>query len=274
MIISLHYSTDSSIVINLSAVRQRLAVWSNNMISRRKLIPNCIGSAAAIALLQIVSCNAVDTRKAGQRDSNSAQSESTNQALIQSAESSPRTQLGRRTETIRDIDFKNFVYPWYPSYLKSPNGTRSLQLQNGEFEVMEQSKNPNLSLRLNNVSYVDLDGNGQEQAIVTIGGVAAPNRFVGAIFLYALKNGKAQPLWNRETGDRADGGLRRIALDGQALIIEEYTLIDGGGLCCPKKFVRSYFKLDDQRMKKTKSELKSSEYDYAKFLGFPESLPN
>jgi hypothetical protein len=33
-------------------------------------------------------------------------------------------------------------------------------------------------------------------------------------------------------GDRGDGGIRRVALDGRALIVERNVLAEGDGLCC------------------------------------------
>ncbi|MGH9962554.1 MAG: hypothetical protein ACREBC_36475 [Pyrinomonadaceae bacterium] len=128
----------------------------------------------------------------------------------------------------------------------------------------------NLHVELENVTFTDMAGDGQEEAIVTLGGVSIFNRFVGAVFVHAIENGKLRLLWQQETGDRADGGLRRIALAGRTLIIEKYARSQGdGGLCCPAKFIRSYYQLSGQQFKKVKSELILSEYDYAKFLGYP-----
>ena len=43
-----------------------------------------------------------------------------------------------------------------------------------------------------------------------------------------------------------------------------------GGLCCPKKYSRSYYRLNRDKLEKIKSESLPNEYDYAKFQGYPD----
>lgn len=183
------------------------------------------------------------------------------------------TQEVKSTNSIRSTDFNNLTYSWYPSYLDSPNGRRELQLRNGEFDIRENMRTgvKNLHVELENVSYADLTGDAHEEAIITLGGVSIFNRFVGAVFVYSLVNGKPMPVWQHEVGDRADGGLRRLAVEGRTLIIEEYSRSEGdGGLCCPKEFRRSHYRSKGETLEKIKSQLLPSEYDYAKFLGYPD----
>src|SRR5437879_8115945 len=146
--------------------------------------------------------------------------------------------------TIRDVDFKNFTYPWYPSYLKSPYGSRRVALKDGKFEVEQNQKAGiwYLLLELDDVSYADLTGDAREEAIVYLRGISVINRFVGCVFIYALEDGEPPKLlWHYETGDRADGGLRKMEVENGALLIEQNLLEGAGGLCCPKRFVRRYF---------------------------------
>jgi len=174
----------------------------------------------------------------------------------------------------RRVDFKNFTYPWYPSFLKSRS--REVTLKDGKLEIDgdRQSGIGNLSLELDDVSYVNLRGEGKEDAIVTVGGITGVNRFVGAVFVYAIENETPKLLWQHETGDRAEGGLRRIAIENGILTLEEYVRSEGdGGLCCPKKFIRSNYKWDGNRFEKIKSEMFPSESKTAEFLGYPNSHP-
>jgi hypothetical protein len=177
---------------------------------------------------------------------------------------------------IRKVDFKNFKYSWYPSYLKPAQGKREISLRDGKFEIErdEQHGIDNLILELQDVSYVDLAGDGKEEAIVTIGGIAIFNKFVDSIFIYALEGNVPVLLWQHETGDRADGGLRRISVQKRMLTIEQYVGSEGdGGLCCPTKFVRTDYTWNGNRVEKIKSETLTNEYKTAEFLGYARNHP-
>jgi hypothetical protein len=163
------------------------------------------------------------------------------------------------------------TYSWYPSFLRSPQAERKVTLHDGGFEIERDEKRGlnNLTLRLDNVTYADLSGKGNEQAIVTLGGIAVFNRFVGAVFVFAAENELPVLLWQQETGDRADGGLRGLAVENHYIILEQYVRSEGdGGLCCPKKFTRKSYRLNEGKLEQTKAELLANEYDTAKFLGF------
>jgi hypothetical protein len=248
------------------------------MIFNRNFIVLVFCVAHTTSILISASCNAGGKANLTSNDSNAvvlaSQTPPSNQPAEQrsSAEVPSNLQEKEVPNSVRDIDFGNFTYSWYPSYLNPPDGRRELKLQNGKFDAKEDmhSDVKNLHVEFENVSYADLAGDGQGESIVTLGGVSVFNRFVGAVFIYRIENGKLKLIWHQETGDRADGGLRRIALEGRTLIIERYTRSEGdGGLCCPTKFIRCHYQLSQQQFKKIKSELFLSEYDYAKFLGYP-----
>jgi hypothetical protein len=166
------------------------------------------------------------------------------------------TSISERPLTgIRQINFKNFTYPWYPSYLKAASRSREVTLQDGKFEVREDAKAGirYLLLELDDVSYTDLLGDAREEAIVYLRGISVMNRFVGCIFVYAVDGAAPKLLWQYETGDRADGGLQKMDIENQSLVIEQYTLDGAAGLCCPKRFVRQSFKWDGKEFRAVKS---------------------
>ena len=173
--------------------------------------------------------------------------------------------------TIRSIDFKNFTFPWYPNYLTTPSGTRSVTLIQGELDIPRDDEKgiESFSVLLTNVSYADLTGDGDEEAIVDLGGTVTQNSFVGCLFVYRMRNGKPEILLSHETGDRAAGGLRRVSVEGHVLIIDQYEQSPGSGLCCPKYFRRHYFEFAGRRLRETKSETRSAENSNAEFLGYP-----
>jgi hypothetical protein len=167
------------------------------------------------------------------------------------------SQSVKRSSNIQTVNFKNFTYPWYPSYLKAPYGSREVTLKDGKSETVEDEKTgiKYLLLELDDVFYADLTKKGSEEAVVYLRGISIFNRFVGCVFIYAFVDGRPKLLWKYETGDRADGGLRRMEVEDRALMIEQNTLDGAAGLCCPKKFVRRYFKWDGKQFRKIKSEI-------------------
>lgn len=222
-----------------------------------------------LMLLANVSCRARTTE--AERKATSAASPSFNN-------SSPTASsfAGQEAEQngIRQVDFKNFNYPWYPSYLKPPQGKRQISLRGGKFEIErdEQQGIDNLVLELQDVSYVDLANDGKEEAIVTVGGISIFNKFVDSIFIYAFERNVPLLLWNHETGDRADGGLRRISVQNGMLSVEQYVRSEGdGGLCCPTKFVRTDYTWNGNRFEKIKSETLPNDHKNAEFLGYPSN---
>jgi hypothetical protein len=135
---------------------------------------------------------------------------------------------------------------------------------------------------LANVSYADLTGDGKEEAIVTVTTNFDPNGAVACIFVYTSRSGEPQLLWSHETGDRANGGLRSLRVEGFDLVVEQYDIKfdwskgsyeEGTARCCPKRFIRSTYRWDGEHFEKSKSETLPNEYDNARFLGYPSDQP-
>jgi hypothetical protein len=148
---------------------------------------------------------------------------------------------------------------------------------------VEAAKNTDrLWASLTNVSYADLTGDASEEAIVTVVTNFDPNGSVACIFIYILRDGKPSLLWSHETGDRANGGLRSIRVEGFDLVVEQYDIKfdsakgsyeEGTALCCPKRFFRSHYRWNGEHFEKSKSETLPNEYDNARFLGYPSDRP-
>ncbi len=180
---------------------------------------------------------------------------------------------------IRKFDFKNFTYPWYPTGYTPPRGERKITLRNGEMKVDSVKNTDRLWASLANVSYADLTGDGKEEAIATVTTNFDPNGSVACIFVYTLRGNEPKVLWSHETGDRANGGLRSLKVEGGfELVVEQYDIKfdsakgsyeEGTALCCPKRFIRSRYRWDGEHFEKSKSETLPNEYDNARFLGYP-----
>jgi hypothetical protein len=174
---------------------------------------------------------------------------------------------------IRQIDFANFRYSWYPKDTVSPDGRRSLALVKGEFETDGDRKRgiEPLTVKLEDVRYDDLTGDGRDEAVVILSGIETFNSFTGVIFVFSLDEHKLTRLWQHETGDRADGGLRSLTVDRGLLVLEEYVLnseYGNGGLCCPRAFRRSTFEYAGKGLRLVRSTIEKNEFPNAKVLGY------
>lgn len=140
---------------------------------------------------------------------------------------------------IRSVDFDNISYPNFPDY-SDPNGRKKkhITLKPGE-------GGPNF------INYGDITGDGAEDAMVALGidnhGSAIPDY----VYIFTMENGKPKLIWDFETGDRADGGLRNVYADNGQLVIELFgkDRVIGGqlyrgdeGLCCPSSFTRTLYR--------------------------------
>lgn len=173
------------------------------------------------------------------------------------------------TRSIKEVDFKNFTYPWYPSGYKTPYNVKKVTLDNGEHLVDERGDISGILFVLTNVSYADLTSDGFEEAIVTVTGIFNPNGSYACVFIYSPKGNFPQLLWKHETGDRAYGGLRSIRVAESNLIVEQYdTGNEEPCMICAKGFVRSYYQWNGKSLRKLKSEIFPWEGGVM-FLGYP-----
>jgi len=102
-------------------------------------------------------------------------------------------------------------------------------------------------------SYGDITGDGREEAILLFSQDSDGNGVFNSVYIYTLENSRPKLLWAFMTGDRADGGLRRVYAKGGRLTIELFgkeTRIEGDSatssveptaLCCPKSFTRTHY---------------------------------
>jgi len=148
---------------------------------------------------------------------------------------------------IRRIDFKNFRYVGPDDYAES------FTLKDGKKPFVFRKKD---GISLIEVKYADLTGDGDEEAIITMGIQTGGSASHCLLFVYAMKNGKPQPLLKFITGDRADGGLKDIFQNNGELVVELFgvtNLVNGSwktttpedkkrGDCCPTLYTRTKFK--------------------------------
>ena len=161
------------------------------------------------------------------------------------------------TRSIRDVDFRNFSYPELPTGKCSMSRVR---VQNGEYGSVKNfsprriPKEGCWAVSVGEIEYGDVTGDGREEAMVVLYAEAGGTEGANDVFIYTLKNGKPVLLWKFATGDRADGGLRKIYAESGGLVIElagknkiigsDLYTPDGTltGACCPTMFTRTKYR--------------------------------
>lgn len=119
---------------------------------------------------------------------------------------------------IRRVDFHRLAY-------RVPGVERPLHLRDGALSPRDAGADVR-SLQVEQVAYGDLDGDGVEEAVVRLGHQGdGPGRFSTAQ-VFAMRDGAATQVAQLATGDRCDGSVRSLRVDGPTLVVERY---DGGG---------------------------------------------
>lgn len=160
---------------------------------------------------------------------------------------------------IRQVDFGNFTFSRLPTGKCS---MKTIQLINGRYDAPEDRvprRVPSVdcwSVALAPIYYGDVTGDDEEDAIVELYAELGGNSSYSDVYIYTISNGHPVLLWKFMTGDRADGGVRRILAENGELVIELYgsgTRIghlessDKVGLCCPEHFTRTKYKWDGKQ---------------------------
>ncbi len=176
------------------------------------------------------------------------QVERTHQSNSENNKSKPKSR-------IRQIDFSNFIYSRLPTGKCS---MKKVKLINGKYDAPEEKvprKVPSVdcwSVELGYVDYGDVTGDNEEEAFVVLYAELGGNSSYLDVFIYTMSKDKPILLWKFMTGDRADGGLRRIYAENGSLFIELYgsgTVVEkllesneNVGACCPEHYTQTEYK--------------------------------
>ena len=162
-------------------------------------------------------------------------------------------------QAIRKIDFRNFSYNTCFDEEK-----KTTRITKGKYqrEIKEGESKYNVYFEVRAVIYGDLDGDGQEEAVVsTLCNGGGTGQFTEAL-IYRSKNGKAELIGSTGMGDRADGGLHDIKFVNGQLKVAQY----GGkaGACCPQYIETYTYKLTGKGLvevgKPTQSDYVTDDY--------------
>jgi len=166
----------------------------------------------------------------------------------------------RVASPIRSVNFDKLSYPNFPDY--SGDERKRVTLAPGE-------GGPNF------LSYGDMTGDGSEDAAIAMGIPTQGSAITYYVYIYTMTQGSTEPrlVWDFETGDRADGGLRNVYGENGQLVVELFgkDRIIGQELyhrdeplCCPTSFTRTFYRWTGSSFDKVHSEvLQNSSQDAA-----------
>lgn len=183
---------------------------------------------------------------------------------------------------VRQIDFRNFTYPWDEPPLGVPGSWQwlrqtpkdVLQLADGRHNFVEVGApdrgQPYVALR--SVTYGDLDGDGYDEAAVDLvygtGGTANWHY----LYVYSAVNGTKRFIDRLESGSRADGGLVSVAISRGLLVLDFADSERRQGDCCSSGVIRVSYLLQDGSFVETKPYQKDSLRVTVYPLGLPGPL--
>jgi hypothetical protein len=216
-------------------------------------------------VLSALSCSLPAARKDAVEVANTSTNTGGREAVNSSiAEATPHPAAPVSTPTpdspIRKLDFANFSYP-FPD---KPLGRKKIKLRNGEqppTRFSEYGVPRDIGYGFGDVGYDDLTGDNIKEAIVILNLIHSGSGIPSYVYIYTLRRNRPKLLWSFATGDRADGGYRKVAADKGELVIEllgrnkvigtDLYADDGTnrGNCCPDSFTRTRYRWHNGRFR-------------------------
>jgi hypothetical protein len=159
-------------------------------------------------------------------------------------------------KSIRSVDFGNFSYPRTKGLYEPHSRNRPFRLKDGSLQETRDKKGlvDEMGVSLSNVSYGDATGDNQEEAIVVLRFLTGGSAMLDCVYVYTWDRSRPKLLWAFETGDRADGGLRRVKAEDGYLMVElngdgkhigknlDADDKTNRGACCPTRFTRARYR--------------------------------
>ena len=154
------------------------------------------------------------------------------------------------TSPIGKFDFKNFTYE-LPRGWQDADGKEAV-LENGSRRTTEEK----IGLLYITTKFFDVTGDGQDEAVVVLKINTAGSAIPQIVYVFEWKTDAPNLIWQFRTGDRADGGLKNLAVENGEFVVELYgqdrfilgevetSRITGDEeqLCCPTHFTSNRYK--------------------------------
>jgi hypothetical protein len=125
---------------------------------------------------------------------------------------------------VRGIDWQNRTY--------GLDELGPVAVKNGEGALETGDDGSGGSYSVARPVFADVNADGVEDAVISsVMSTGGTGRF-SEVRIYTVRAGKVVELATIPGGDRGDGGIRRVAVDGGAVIVERNVLAEGDGACC------------------------------------------
>lgn len=155
--------------------------------------------------------------------------------------------------TVRAIDWQNRTYTQGGAAIGYPvvDGEYAYALdEDGKIVAADyQPKDPDAYVErgwfmVAKPVFGDVDGDGAEEAlIITFENTGGSGQFT-MIEVYTIRGGQEVVLGHIPGGDRGDGGISDVSLDGRTVVVDRLHAADGDGACCPSKLQRERWQWD------------------------------
>lgn len=147
---------------------------------------------------------------------------------------------------IRQVDFRNFTYPLRGTLFGHSNlqwlspseghsARPSIHLHQGvDWTVIEGERS---GFKLVTIVYGDVDGDGQEDAVVDLHFLTGGTQQTDYVYVYTERRGMPELLAFCHTGDRAYSGLHTVYVERLKLVFELFDQKYAIGDCCSSGIV-------------------------------------
>jgi hypothetical protein len=155
-----------------------------------------------------------------------------------------------RISSVRQIDFKNFAYPWDGGgspledwfWMNSIPST-NVKLSGGVHRFWEEvepgeDRNRAPGLWMESVTYGDLDGDQEDEAAVELNYSGGGTANWDYLYIYKLDKGVPRLRARLESGSRAYGGLVHVAIQNGLLVLDFADAERRSGDCRSEGYIR------------------------------------
>lgn len=149
-------------------------------------------------------------------------------------------------DNIRNVDFQNFTYE--PGC--AGEDTTKITVAGGEFseEKKVDGYTERFFFKVFDLVYGDLNGDKTEEAVMlSVCNTGGTGNFTEG-FIYSMKRGKPTLIARIPGGDRADGGLRNLSIEGGLIVLEYNDPDKTAGACCPEGTVTQKLRLSGKNL--------------------------
>lgn len=152
---------------------------------------------------------------------------------------------------IRQIDFKNFTYPWDSEEYGGPTAEwrwirlsprTTIAVVNGQHAFTDEGdprdSGPLPTIFFESVTYGKLFGDASEAAVARLNYSTGGTANWDYLYVYKLEHGAPKLYGWLQSGSRAHGGLIRVTIENKLLILDFNDASRSKGDCCSEGFIR------------------------------------